>query len=196
MVSSARLTLRRAAVALVAIAGSAARAEAQDSPKREGFWIAPALGWSATRTDTDGPATIPPENGSGAALNLRLGGSLSQRVLLGAELAGWVSDTDSRGIAGITLLFYPSSHDGLYGRAVAGPAYRETSVTTIADFGAGPEFVNLTETASGAGIGGGAGYEIRLGRNLFLVPEITVHGHVIRSDWSVSAVAVIGLMWH
>ena len=93
-------------------------------------------------------------------------------------------------------MYYPSRRRGFYARATVGPAFRETQITTIANFGSGPVVVNLSESTSGVAAGGGIGYEFRLARNLFLTPETAVHVHRVGDDWSRSAVLALGLTWH
>jgi hypothetical protein len=148
-------------------------ANAQEPPAHRGFWIGFGLGGGTNLTtalDDGSPA--------GFSGNFRLGGTLSPRWLLGAESAGWIRDVDLdvwayRGNFSAIVLFYPSAAGGLFLKAGAGMAMiNQTSSETIRIDGVD---VTASVSATEMGFGGtfGVGYDLKIGRNLYLVPEIT-----------------------
>ncbi len=135
--------------------GSAGAARAHS-----GFWLSGGLGggW-----DDHG-------NGGGGGY-IRLGGTLSQHVVIGGEGIGWGRDVNggtlSRGNALFDVLLYPSATSGGFLKAGLGFANRNFS----RDISNG----TVTTDRSGAGAILGAGWDIRLGSgNLYLTPNFDV----------------------
>jgi len=78
-----------------------------------------------------------------------------------------VGDVDiSLGNATVDILYYPSSRGGWFVKAGGGWA----SAVVSADVGAG----TFTSDEQGFGLTVGGGYDLRLGRNLFLTPNLDV----------------------
>jgi hypothetical protein len=111
-------------VLLGLLTAAPAAAHGQRIREHSGFWISPSLGMALTFSD---PAyeELGDDSELDLSLSLRMGGSLSQQVLIGGESAVWGSgDRNLRGHVAATLIYYPSSTGGLFARALAGIAYR------------------------------------------------------------------------
>lgn len=132
---------------------------------RQGFWIGFGLGPGSTGEDC---GTCTTDRINGAAGYLRLGGTVSQGVLLGGELNGW--GTEYRGVersfgsGAFVLVWYPSRASAFYLKVgVGGMTYTITNGT------------NETEASAGAGVFG-LGYEFRVGRNFSIGPYLSAVG--------------------
>jgi hypothetical protein len=148
------------------------------TPKyRDGFWLAFALGtgnesfrFENDRAGYSNEITAP-------TFSLRMGGTPSQHWLLGVEFFAWFdgdlsnyfdvnSNTLSSGL--VIAQFYPFSRFGLYvkgGVGVAGNFLR-----TVA-----PSGLIVTDIESGLATDFGAGFDLRVGRNVSITPTIDVH---------------------
>ena len=98
---------------------------------------------------------------------IKLGGTLSPRLLLGGEIDGWLKTESLATYAGngaVVLYFYPAPTSGLFVKGGAGLAVRfvETLYTG-------------THDGSGLGVTAGAGYDWRIGRNVSLTPMATYY---------------------
>ena len=151
-------------MALVFIAGTAhaQQVEAQTNSHR-GFWVGFGLGGGVNLGDgLDG------ENLAGVSGYLRLGGTPSQRVLLGFEGIGWSRERDGstlgRGNGSFVVLFYPSMNGGWFVKGGVGGA----SVSRMTTEG------NTTTTTTEGGFGAtlGTGWDVRIGNNLYLAPAV------------------------
>lgn len=137
----------------VLMAGSAS---AQQAQTRQGFWIGGGLGYGSLGLGCSGCVDVGREGGVSGYF--KLGGTLRQNILLGIESNGW---TKSEGGATLTMgnlsgavYWYPMVASGLFVKAGVG--------YSLIDDG----FDNF----SGLGLLGGAGYDIRVGRNLSITP--------------------------
>lgn len=155
------------AVALLVVFGCSA-ARAQHPQTRQGFWIGFGFGGGSAHGDCDG-CDFDAE--SGPTGYLKLGGGLSPKLLLGADVTTWVGQaTDaSLGSADVTAGFvaaavywYPTPSSGLFLKGGLG------YFTLTGDANTGEEL----ESASGALVLG-IGYDIRVGRMLSLSPMLT-----------------------
>jgi hypothetical protein len=95
-----------------------------------------------------------------------MGGTLSQRLLIGGELNGW---SKSEGNATLTisnfgpvLLFYPNANGGFFLKGGIGIASTSLDLGTI----------EIEET--GAGLTLGLGYDARVGRKFALTPYFDI----------------------
>lgn len=147
------------AALLLVLAGTA---QAQANPQtREGFWISFGLGSGSLTCEScdDDDEAI-----SGVGFNLRLGGTLSQRLLIGGEINGWGKEEGnvSVTIANITpvLLFYPAAQGGFFLKGGVGLAAAEV------------EWGPYSGEQTGVGITLGLGYDARVGRNFALTPYV------------------------
>lgn len=158
-----RLPILFVVAALLLCASSASAQEGRDgaeSPAHAGFWLSGGIGAGTTDSDSD--------EDSGPAGYIRMGGTPSDRVLLGGELIGMTREIGgvdvSQGNATFSVLFYPSAPGGFFVKAGAGVA----SATVSSEVPGG----TLTSDESGFGFTLGGGYDIRLGSNLYLTPNL------------------------
>lgn len=150
-----------AMAALLVLCGSTVWA--QRPQVRNGFWIGFGLGYGSAKPSCDGCGTLNSE-GSWTG-HLRLGGTLSPQLLLGGDFVAWSKSesggTLSLGNATATIYYYPMPASGLFLKAGVGASafHGEFSGT-------------ITATADGAGLGFtlGAGYDLRVGRNISITP--------------------------
>ena len=162
------MSCRTCAVLLTAVAMTLAagplRAQEQSSghPHR-GFWIGFGFGGGINLSKgLDG------EQLGGGGGYLRLGGTPSQKVLLGFESIGWVREVDGatlgRGNASFAVMFYPSEKGGAFLKGGVGTATVARATTSG----------NSTTATSQGGFGltVGAGWDVRLGRNIYLTPNL------------------------
>ena len=154
---------------LAALCASApvSTAGAQDQPgqerKHEGFWIGGGLGYGSANQSCDGCGSTDAE--SSVSGFLRLGGTLSEQLLLGVESDGWVKNIDgvnnTLGNLSGAVYFYPSRTAGLFLKGGAGMA--------------GYSATDAGEKVDGYGLGliGGVGYDIPIGRHSALTPVVS-----------------------
>jgi hypothetical protein len=150
-------------MALGLVAGVAAAQAREGTHEHRGFWIAFGVGGGKNLSEgLDGRSL------GGGAGYLRLGGTVSQRVLLGFDGIGWGRDqsgnTMARGNGSFAVLFYPSERGGAFLKGGVGGA--SISRTTTSG--------NTVTTTSKGGVGLtlGAGWDVRLGRNIYLTPNV------------------------
>lgn len=148
-------------------------AEAQDAPPRLGFWLGGGMGGGSNLT-----TTLDDGSPAGFAGNLRLGGTLTPKWLLGGESAGWMRDVDQdvwafRSNLSAIAMFYPSVSGGLFLKG--GPSIAIIDETSSASTQVDGVDIRASVSAMeiGFGLTAGVGYELRIGRNLFLVPEVS-----------------------
>lgn len=166
-------------VALVVAALSPQVASAQGHAQtRQGFWFNGGMGYGSLGCqDCSGRE-------GGLSGGIALGGTLSQKVLLGVSTNGWSkSDSGERltvGTLTAMMRFYPSSTGGFFltGGLGVGQVRAE-----ISGFG------SASETGVGALVG--LGYDIRVGQNVSLTPYW--NGFAMASDQTDANVGQIGL---
>ena len=139
---------------------------------RDGFWI--SFGVGAGRESFrffDDPAGYSPEV-TGPTFYLKMGGTPSQHWTLGGEAFAWRDDyvNGNEMLSSLMLIaqWYPSTESGLFLKGGAGLAYSYIEDTSA------PGYVIADKEGGLAGVLG-AGYEIRIGRNVSLAPTIDVH---------------------
>src|SRR6266508_4232222 len=107
------LTMRARWILLAALLPSSLAAQRPQT--REGFWISFGVGQGNLRWECDGCAT---QDHGGPTGFIRLGGTPSKKVLLGAEMNGWSLDIGAAEITALTTTFtvywYPSATGGLF----------------------------------------------------------------------------------
>jgi hypothetical protein len=153
-----------AALSLLATAGAAA----QYPERRGGFWLGFGFGYGSANKTCDGCGSGPRVDGFTASV--RAGGTLNPHVRLGGAVDGWSHSvggaTETMGDVTASVYFYPRHATGLFLTGGVGfSTYR----------------VNTFPTTSGTGWGftAGAGYDLRVGRNVSLTPAVTyVNGTV------------------
>ena len=153
--------MRHSALALLMAAVLAVPAQAQQNPQtREGFWISFGVGYGSLGCDDCD------DRRSGTSAYLRMGGTLTQRLLIGGEINGWSkTENDATltvGNFGPVLLFYPNADGGLFFKGGVGMANAKL------DFGT----FDVDET--GVGVTLGIGFDARVGRNFALTPYFDI----------------------
>ena len=149
---------------LLACGASVAQAQSPGRTNaRQGFWVGFGLGGGSAGTNCS-LSSCGNDRSTGLSGYARLGGTLSRSLLLGVETNGWrhseAGVNESIGFGSFVVLWYPSPTGALYLKfGLGGMTYR-------ADDGV-DEF---TATAPSASIG--LGYEVRVGRNVSLVPYV------------------------
>jgi hypothetical protein len=151
------------AVALSFAAGTSVAQQAPGAHQHRGLWGGFGVGGGINLSEgLDGK-----QLGGGVGW-LRIGGTPSQRVLLGFEGIFWGRDESGNGIArgngAFTVMFYPSANGGAFLKGGIGGASISRATTSG----------NSTTTTSQGGFGLtlGTGWDVRLGSNLYLVPGI------------------------
>lgn len=142
------------ALALVLVSAASAQGRPQT---REGFWIGFGFGYGSLGFDCPGCGT---DREGAASGYLKLGGTLSPKLLIGGETNGWTKDiqgtTVTAGNASAVVYFYPSATGGFFLRGGLGFA--------TLDIGGFDD----------SGVGGviGTGFDIRMGTKTSIVPVL------------------------
>jgi len=136
---------------------------------RHGFWLGLGVGAGGESYD------LQPSAGYSDVLyrptiSLRLGGTVSQHLRLGAEVLSWVNENgpavESLSSALLVAQFYPARSAGFYLKG--GLGIGRNAVDFEDGYGTGDTgFAGLI----------GAGYELRLGRRIYLNPVVDLVGH-------------------
>ncbi len=138
----------------------------------------------------------------------RIGGTLSQRVLLGGESSGWAGSHQgvdmARGNLTAIILYYPSLRGGLFLRGGLGFSYIQTSISDGTTVNGVFYQTTVSQTSGGFGATASVGYDVRLGRNIFLVPEFGWALQSVGSESTFFGVPstvnilsfTLGLVWH
>lgn len=172
------------ALAVSVAAASAADAQAETTPgERSGFWIGFGFGHGSLGCENCGGQRAGALSG-----NFRLGGTLSQKVLVGFETNGWYREesggTLAMGNASAVVVFYPSETGGLHLKGGLGVAVAEA------------RFGSLRESETGGGALLGLGYDARIARNFSLTPFLNMLGGSFDGGsanfWQVG----LGVSWH
>lgn len=182
-------------IATLAIAPSATAQETDAQERVEetgiqahrGWWIGFGLGggWN-TSTTLDGKA----EAGMGAYG--RAGRTVSQRFLVGLESLAWIDAQIVQAIARtnttLMAMFYPSRSGGLYLKGGIGMAHVQWATPLGAD------------KETGGAVTLGIGFDIRLGSNLYLTPNVdflfqAVDIAGVETENSIT-LFTLGLVWH
>ena len=150
----------RTLLLMALVLGGAASLEAQDRNVHKGFWVGFGLGGGPNlSTGFDG------EVKGGYGGYLKLGGTPSQKVLLGFESIGWGREdgnvTKTRGNGHFIAQFYPSPSSGFYLKGGVGVAVASSSSSS--------GNTTVSNDKGGFGTGAGIGYEFQIGRNMYLV---------------------------
>ena len=177
---------------LAAALAAATPLSAQVTQQHKGFWFGFGFGVGEnTSTQLDGGQLV------GGAGYIRLGGSPSQKVLLGFDGMAWTNEDRNRGNGVFSVTFYPQSQ-GFYIKGGLG----------FASLGATETNGGVTQhtTVSGFGLTGGIGYDIRLGRNIYLVPAVDILGQFFKEQTApvlgnipksnALFIGTVGLLWH
>ena len=149
-------TLRATGLSALLTVLLASTSFAQQAQTRDGFWIGGGLGYGSLGCEGCIDRTGAPSG------YLKLGTTLRQNILLGIETNGWTkSEFGARltmGNVSGAVYFYPMASTGLFVKGGAGYSMLDAST----DVGSGSE--------SGFGMILGAGYDVRVTRNLSITP--------------------------
>jgi hypothetical protein len=161
------LALAATPLALAAQQAPPGLVEVQEGSRR-GFWLGIGVGAGGESNDISGPGYS--EFFYQPTVSLRAGGTVGAHLRVGGEVLSWF-DEDGDAVASLSsLLFvaqvYPLSSAGLYLKAGLGIGRNAVEF----DYG-----FDVGDT----GVAGliGAGYELRLGRRLYLNPTLDLVGH-------------------
>jgi hypothetical protein len=157
---------------------AAVPAHAQHPHTRSGFWFSGGLGYGSLGCDgCDGRE-------GGLSGGISLGGTLSQKVLIGIGTSGWTKEQFGArltvGTLDARIRFYPSATGGFFLTGGVGIGSIHASFTGLG-----------SETETGFGVLLGLGYDIRVGTNVSLTPFW--NGYAVRSDNADANVGQIGL---
>jgi hypothetical protein len=134
-------------------------AAAQHPQVRQGFWIGFGFGYGSSNVSCDGCGSSSRE--SGGAGFVKLGGTLSDKVLLGGEINAWTKSsgglTAELGNVSFAGYLYPQPKSGFFVKGGVGFAS-----TRLHNSG--------TASATGFGFVVGLGYDIRVGTNISITP--------------------------
>lgn len=149
--------LLRYVVALAALVVFPGGLAAQRPQAREGFWFSGGLGYGSLGCqDCDARE-------GGLSGGLSLGGTLSEKVLLGVGTTGWTKSEDgvtlTAGTLAATIRFYPSATGGFFLLGGLGLGAVNLDVDGVG-----------SESETGAGAVVGLGYDIRIGQMVSLTP--------------------------
>lgn len=136
---------------------------------RRGFWLGLGVGAGGESYDLQSNA------GYSSVLyrptiSLRLGGTVSQHLRLGGEILSWINENgpavETLSSALFVAQFYPAASNGFYLKG--GLGIGRNAVDFEDGYGTGDTgFAGLI----------GAGYELRLGRRIYLNPVVDLVGH-------------------
>lgn len=154
------------------------------SQTREGFFMGIGLGWASLGCSDCGGEREP-----GASGYLKLGGTVSPRLLLGFELDAWTREENgvmlSQGNASAVAFFYPRAEGGFFLKAGFGLSTLDLGVS---EFG--------RDSPAGLGLTAGAGVDLRVGTNVSLTPFANVlYGQYDEGSTNLLQ-AGLGLSWH
>ena len=182
------------ALTLLIAATAALPAAAQEGLKprstHDGFWVGFGLGGGSNLSDAARGSRF------GAGGQVALGGTLSQKFLLGGEVIGWgrsvSGSTVTQGNAMAVALLYPTG-TGVFVKGGIGFA----GWTQSASLGN----TTVSTSAGGFGLGAGLGYDLQIGSNLYLTPAVEFLFQSVESDVFVNSTAsllmfTLGLTWH
>jgi hypothetical protein len=156
----------RTVVGLLALAMLVVTPAWADRPQtREGFWISFGGGYGSADADCDGCGGGD-RQGDFTGI-FKIGGTLNPRFLIGSETNVWVRQESGTSLYLGTLTaaayFYPMETSGFFLKGGAGFAFATSEVD------------NETLDGAGWGLMAGAGYDLRIGRNLSLTPSASYY---------------------
>jgi hypothetical protein len=166
MAATKSMTL--ASILVTAALSIPAQAQEGRPQTRQGFWFGAGLGYgSICGEECD-------ERTGGGSGYLKLGGTVSRKVLIGFESNGWAKEDGSITISQVNgsgvVYFYPSATGGFHLKAGIG----FVRATIAFDVPGSNQVISSTETGGGGLLG--LGYDARIGRNVSLVPFFNILG--------------------
>lgn len=189
--------------ALLAVGASEARAQKVSvgghQNTRQGFWWGAGAGTAWNQLNCD---ICSDSRRNGFNLTGKLGGTVSQNLLLGAEGTGWYSSDDpvTELFGGLSAIaqWYPSAVGAFYFKAGFG-------LTTYRASDSLDEDQTFTSSAMGPQLG--VGYDFRVSRSLSITPyssvmfaafgNLRLNGDEISDNASFTLIQIgLGLTWH
>ncbi len=147
---------------LAAFSCAASAAQAQYPQRRDGFWIGFGLGYGSANIKCD--QCVDSSGVGGITGFVKLGGTPSRNVLIGGAINVWAhsdgtSNTETISNVTASVYLYPQAKSGFF---------------LTGGLGFSNYYVNSTPSVDGTGWGftGGAGYDIRVGRDVSLTPVV------------------------
>jgi hypothetical protein len=157
-----------------------------------GYWGSLAIGGGARIVSSGGET----ETTGGGAMTVRMGGKLSDVLLLGGEIGGWGRQEDEvfvgRGNWTVTVVAFPAGHLGLFVKGGVGGA-----TVRAVDYGGVGEPAGITKTGFGTTLG--AGYDIPIATGASLTPGVDfMYQWVDDPDVRNGALVLLtlGVTWH
>jgi len=177
-------TIARVAALVAALSSAASAAQAQYPQRRDGFWIGFGLGYGWANVKCDN--CIDSSSVGGVTGFLKLGGTPSRNVLIGGAINVWghsdgTGNTETMTNVTASVYLYPETKSGFF---------------VTGGLGFSNYYVNSDPSFDGTGWGftAGAGYDIRVGRDVSLTPVVNfVYGGV--GDVSESGVGTVATGW-
>ena len=156
----------------------------------QGFWIGFGLGAGVNTADGF------EDSRAGGAGYLRLGGTVSPKVLLGGEFSGWGRTVDDvtvgAGNTSFIVQFYPGANGGVFLKGGLGIATIRVSTDVLG--------VDVSATETGFGTTIGLGYDARVGSSIFLTPNVDLLWQTYDIAGANADQAIVlftlGLTWH
>jgi hypothetical protein len=152
------------AVSCVAFPSIASAAHPQE---RHGFWIGLGGGVGSSKATCD--ECEGGERETGAVGYVKLGGTLNERVLLGGEFNLWTKEEEGVTLnfynASVTVTLYPQPSSGFFLRGGVGASFVDTEILE--------DSTRITvDLGTGVGLIVGAGYDLRVGKNISITPAV------------------------
>lgn len=142
--------------------------------RRDGFWFSIGLGAGNEAFDVSGEPGGFGDDVTGPSLMVKLGGTVSQGFTLGGELFAWTWDDNfdvNETLSSVMLIgqWYPARRGAFFVKGGLGVAHFQQETNDRFS-----SFILDEETGVAAVIG--AGYDIRVGRNVSITPTIDLYG--------------------
>ena len=169
---------------LAAFSCAVSAARAQYPQRRDGFWIGFGLGYGSANVECD--QCVDSSGVGGVTGFVKLGGTPSRNVLLGGAINVWghsdgTGNTETMSNVTASVYLYPKAKSGFF---------------LTGGLGFSNYYVNSSPSFDGTGWGftAGAGYDIRVGRDVSLTPVVNyVYGGV--GDVNESGVGSFATGW-
>lgn len=145
--------------------------ESESRSRRRGFWLSAGLGYGGESFDAKDGLGWSDSRGGGVA-SIKLGGTVSPSVLLGAELSGWnrrgyQQDNFDRSLGNIMgiIQWYPASRSDFWLKGGLGYAYARDR-----EYLSGGSSIYWERDGTALSIG--LGYDAQVGRKVSITPML------------------------
>ncbi len=175
---------------------SIAEGQVQEVSKHRGFWLGVGVGggWNLS-------SNINGDTRGGGGIFVRMGGTPSERWLIGGEILGFGTSEGGvdfgRGNVTATVMHYLDVDRGVFLKAGVGGA----GFTTMTSSTVGNTTTTVTTNDSGFGLTAGVGWDVRLGRNFYLTPGVDFMYQRVSVDGAgglnnTVVLLTVGAVWH